>query len=438
MLDRLKAFFRARLVRNILALYGVRAVEQLLPLMVLPYLARILEPKGWGLFAIANAFAMYGIVTVEYGFDFSGTRAVASARAVTARRRQLAELVTGVFVAQLMLSAVVIGAALVVRLVVPVFQDQPALLWAGLAFAILQGFSPVWYFTGQERIPLIGAITVGAKLLSTLAIFALVRDPEDGWVVLACYAAGALLATVAGYLLMLREVRPGRLSLDLVGRTLRLGASMFIMRVTLMMHTAGNVFLLGLLVVPQQVAFFAAAEKLCRPVAWLLQPINTALLPRLSHLVGSSPDRAQQLASLTLLLQGATGILLGLTIGVFAPWLVDLLFGADYTASMAVLRVMAAIIPLMVVNGALVTQWMIPHALDRLLNTVVIASTCLNLVLALLLARPFGALGMAWVTVIAESFILTGLVWSLRRRGHRLIAPELLRQGFAALIADRR
>ena len=251
---------------------------------------------------------------------------------------------TGVFVAQLLLTGAVTVAAFVLRALVPVFHDQQPLLWAGLAFAILQGFSPVWYFTGQERIPLIGAITVGVKLIATLAIFALVRAPEDGWLVLACYAGGALLATAIGYGLVLREVRPGRPSLGLVGRTLRLGASMFLTRIAFMMHTAGNVFLLGLLVVPHQVAFYAASEKLCRPVAWLMQPINTALLPRLSHLVGASPERAQQLASLTFLLQGATGVVFGLTVG-RAAWLVDLMFGPEYIGAVEVLRVMAAIIP---------------------------------------------------------------------------------------------
>jgi PST family polysaccharide transporter len=435
LLHRLIALTRLRLVRNILALYGVRAVDQLLPLMVLPYLARTLGPANWGVFAIAQAFAMYGIVTVEYGFNFSGTRAVASARD---RAAQLAELITGVFVAQLMLACIVTVAAVVARLLVPVFQRQPELLWAGLAFAILQGMNPVWYFTGQERIATIGTIAVGAKVLGTLAIFVLVRGPGDGWLVLACYAGAALLATAAGYALLLREIRPGRLSLNLIGRTLRLGASMFIMRVALMMHTAGNVFLLGLLVVPHEVAFYAASDKLCRPVAWLLQPMNTALLPRLSHLVGARPDRAQQLASLAFSLQGAIGIAFGLTIGLGAPWMVDLLFGPGYGGAVAVLQVMAAIIPLMVLNAALVTQWMIPHGLDGPLNAVIVTSTAVNVVLALILAPRFGGLGMAWVTVVVESLILIGLLGSLRYRGFKPIAPQVLRQSFAALVAERR
>jgi PST family polysaccharide transporter len=430
MIDRLKGLIRLQPMRNILALYGVRAVEQLLPLVVLPYLARTLGASGWGLFAMAQAFAMYGIVTVEFGFGFSGTRAVARARDQPAR---LAELLTGICVAQLLLAAVVAMVALLAQLLVPAFHDQPLLLWAGLAFAVLQGLLPLWYFTGQERIPLIAGIAVAAKALATLAIFALVRDPDDGWLVLACYAGGALLATGAGYVLLLREVRPGRLSLRLIGETLRLGAGMFLMRVMVLMHTAGNTFLLGLLVAPQQVAFFAAGEKLCRPIAWLLQPINTALLPRLSHLVEHSPDQAQQVAALTVLLQGAAGIVLGAVIALIAPWLVDLLFGAEYRAAAGVLRVMAIIIPLVVINAALVSQWLVPRGLDRALNLVIVASAVLNLILALSLAPRFGALGMAWVTVVAEGCIMAGLVWTLHRRGLRPLTPDLLRRGFAAL-----
>ena len=43
-----------------------------------------------------------------------------------------------------------------------------------------------------------------------------------------------------------------------------------------------------------------------------------------------------------------------------------------------------------------------------------------------------------WVTVVAEGFILIGLLWALHRRGLRPIAPSQLRRSFAALLAERR
>jgi polysaccharide transporter, PST family len=434
-IERLKGLVRRQLVRNILALYGVRLVNQLLPLAVIPYLARVLDPTGWGLVAFAQAFAMYGIVTVEYGFEFSGTRAVAQGRQQAGR---LNELVAGVLGTQLLLAGAVTLAAGAVQLLVPAFREQPLLLWAGLAFAVLQGMAPIWYFTGQERIALIAGIDTGAKLLGTAAVFLLVHGPADGWLVLAASAGASLVSTAAGYTLVLRETRPGRLSLGLIGRTLRLGASMFLMRTSVMMHTAGNAFLLGLLVAPQQVAFFVAGEKLCRPAAWLLQPINVALLPRLSHLVGHSPDQAKALAGLSILLMALVGLSFGVAIGVAAPWLVDLFFGPQYGAAVAVMRVMALIVPLIVLNAALVSQWLVPHGLDRPLNVVILSATALNLVLALSLAPRFGALGMAWVTVTVEGYILLGLWWTLHHHGFKPIVPGLLRRGWAWIGAERR
>jgi PST family polysaccharide transporter len=424
MIRHLKHLLGIRLVRNIAALYGVRAVDQLLPIVVIPVLARVLGADGWGLVAAAQALAVYGIVTVEYGFELAGTRAVARDRHDPAR---LAELITGIFATQLLLACAIGLGAVVVRWTVPEFQDNPALIWAALTFAVLQGFYPLWFFVGQERIPVIALIGITAKVIATLIIFGFVRAPEDGWIVLAAYGGSAGLATLAGYTLVLRQVRPGRLHLALIGRTLKLGFSMFAMRVSVLTHTGGNSFLLLLLGAPAQVAFFAAGEKLCRPAATLLHPINVALLPRLSHLAEHSPDQGRTMARLAILVMAAIGVSFGLLIGALAPWLVDLLFGLpQYREAVGVLRVMALIIPMIVLNAALISQWMVPQKLNRALLVVIVSGSLINLTLALIFAPRYGALGMACVTVAVEAYILCGLLLALHRRGLRPFEPRLL------------
>jgi O-antigen/teichoic acid export membrane protein len=133
------------------------------------------------------------------------------------------------------------------------------------------------------------------------------------------------------------------------------------------------------------------------------------------------------MATLSILLMTAVGIAFGVAIGLLAPWLVDLLFGLpEYQPAVAVLRIMALIIPLIVLNAALVSQWLVPHGLDRALLLVVISGTVLNLILALIFAGRFGGIGMAWITVTVEAYILIGLLWALHRHGLRPIAPQLL------------
>lgn len=48
--------FKHSLTQNILALYGVHFANYLFPLITVPYLARVLGPKEWGLLAFTQAF----------------------------------------------------------------------------------------------------------------------------------------------------------------------------------------------------------------------------------------------------------------------------------------------------------------------------------------------------------------------------------------------
>ena len=72
---------RRLLVGNASALFGAQAVSLIVPLLTVPYLARTLGPQGWAPVVAAQALGNWLIVLLEYGFDLSGTRAVAQARA---------------------------------------------------------------------------------------------------------------------------------------------------------------------------------------------------------------------------------------------------------------------------------------------------------------------------------------------------------------------
>jgi PST family polysaccharide transporter len=436
MIQWLNRVVRIKMIQNIMALYGVRIVNQFLPLIIIPYLARVLGPTGYGLVAFAQAFATYGIVAIEYGFELTGAREVAKTREDP---QALGQLVAGVLGAQLVIGLCVAAAALAVQTMIPAFQEQPRLMIAGLAFALVQGLYPIWYFVGIERVPLIAAIDTVIKVIATFIIFAVVKEPDDGWLVLVCYAGSALASTLVGFLMMFREARPAGGSLAVVRRTLRLGFSVFLMRIGVLMHTTGNAFLMGLLVAPHHVAFFAAGEKLCRPAAWMMQPINQALLPRISHLLGQSPDQAKALAGFTLLIMIGLGLGCGLAIGILAPWLIGLFFGAAFLEeAVPVMRVMAMIIPLTVLNAALVSQWLIPHGLDRLLPAVVFTGAAVNVLLALVVVPRYYAIGMAWVTVGVEAMIVIGLLWVLHRHGLKPLDFGMLRRGLSRLIPSRR
>ena len=134
----------------------------------------------------------------------------------------------------------------------------------------------------------------------------------------------------------------------------------------------------------------------------------------------------------------AVGLVFGLAIGLLAPWLVDLLFGLpEYQPAVTVLRVMALIIPMIVLNAALVSQWLVPHGLDRALLAVIVSAhrdqSDAGADLRAALRRARHGLGDRAV----EGYILFGLLWALQRHGLRPIEPGLLRRGWAWAAAER-
>src|SRR3981189_3095067 len=83
---------RHPVARNALALYGIQVAGYVIPLLTIPYLARVLHPQGFGLLLFAQSFAMWASVVIEYGFNLSATRDVARNRASNS---MLAEIAAG-------------------------------------------------------------------------------------------------------------------------------------------------------------------------------------------------------------------------------------------------------------------------------------------------------------------------------------------------------
>lgn len=400
--NRFSDLFRHSLVQNALSLYGVQIVGYVVPLVTIPYLARVLGAAGWGLVAFAQAFGTYVSLVGEYGFSLSATREVAHHRD---NRDKLTEILAGVLGAKALLAAAALVLALIVRWSVPAFHEHPTLLWAGMFWALAQVFNMMWFFQGFERMRLVAALDIAAKVMATIGVFVLVRRPEDGWRLLMVQGFGFLLSSAVGLGLAYREV-PFRLPKWSSAReALRMGWSMFLFRGSVSLYTSGNAFILGLFVAPQLVGYYAGAEKISKAFLGLLNPVSQTLYPRLSHLVWHARSRAARLARIGVLIMGGGGGAMGVFVCILAPLLVRIILGPNFGPAVPVLRVLSLLLPVIGVNMALGMQWMLPLGLDRAFNTITMLAGLINISLATTLATSYTDLGMAWAVVTAEVFV---------------------------------
>jgi PST family polysaccharide transporter len=410
---RLLELRRHVLVQNTVAMAMVQAGTGCVPLITIPYVARVLGVAGWGLVAFAQSFGMYLLVVGEYGFALSATREVARHRD---DREKLTEVVAGVLGAKALLAAAALALAFGVHWWIPIFREHPLLLWGGMFWALSRAASMIWYFQGQERMRLVAWLDIVAQSLAATAIFLLVRKPADGWRFLGLQGLGFLLSSALGLGLVYREVPARMPTWKSSWQALRMGWSMFLFQGSVSLYTAGNAFILGLFVSPLWVGYYAGAEKISKTVLALLTPVSRALYPRLSHLVYNAREQAVRLVRVAVAIMGTGGTALGALVFFLAPLLVRLVLGPGYGHAVPVLRILALLLPLVSLSMVFGGLWMLPLGMDRPFNTIVVLAGAINLGLAIILARDYAAIGMACAVVTAETFVTSSMYLFLRRR----------------------
>ncbi|HWH93642.1 MAG TPA: oligosaccharide flippase family protein [Baekduia sp.] len=432
MLKRLLTALRHPVSRNVMALYWVQIATFVVPLVTLPYVARVLEPSAFGLVVFAQGFAFLLVILINWGLGLTGVRSTAANQNDP---EVLAEVVRGVRGGQLVLaaaSAVIAAGALVL---VPTMTDHPEFLVMAWVAAATLGVAPNWFFLGIEQARVTALIQLGFRAAGAALTFVLVKDPDDAWIVMALFAGSSVGALVVSDVMMYRRVafRLPRWRLS-VGE-IRGGTMIFVGTLGVSLVTSINVVLLGFFESSAGVAHFGAAERLVRTSITLLGPIGAAVIPRMTALQAAGErERARRLLTIAVAAGALPAVAIMLILIVFASPILHVVYGEDFVdTSVPILRVMALIIPVNVV-GAVFGVWLMSLRKDGLIVTIALAAGISNVVFGCTLTLLFGPIGMAWSVIAAEAVGAAGGVIAVRHNARR--AAVAGGTGSAPLILD--
>lgn len=413
MILRVQKLRRSEAFRETLAMFAVHGATYFLPLLVIPFVARVLGPQQWGWLSIFQSLALYLSMLIEYGFGLSGTRDVARLRPDPHARAQVLADVTA---AKLILTGAVGAVIATLWFTLPQFHDHGRLFAAAAFFAIAQGASVVWYLQGAGQTARIAKAEVITRSIAALLVFAFLRHSDQGWLLLLFNGMAASASVAIGMVQVKSDTPLVWPSLSGGIHALRSGLSMFFFRSAVSLYTLGNAFILGLFVAPQMVGYYAGAERICKGFLGLMQPLAQSLYAQLNHRLNQDEPDANRLGRISVALLGGAGAVLGVVIFLAAPLLVRILLGPGFEPSIAPLRILA-LLPLLVGLGtALGMNWMLPRGLDRQFNTVIAAAGVLNVVLASLLAPGLQHIGMCIAVAASEAFVVAGCFIYLRLR----------------------
>ncbi len=404
---------RVSLVSDMVAVYGIHFANQAIPLVTIPYLSRSLGPAGWGLVAMAQSFAGYSNLLVDYGFAYSATREIAQA----AEKTEIETIIAGVNGAKILLGILAFLAAALAYEFVPLFHEHPVLLWIATVSEVIKAFLPVYYFYGIKRVSIASTLDISARTVAAVGIFAFVHRPEDAWKVFALTGVTSLAIFLVGHGIMFRRYSPGWPRLRDGVRMLREGWAMFLFRSAYMVYSAGNAFILGLFAPAQVVGYYAGAEKINTAAVGLLAPFTTVLYPRAAAMAKTSVSKTARVTAISTYIIGGLSIVLTLIMWFGASFIIPIILGRGFVASEGVLKILSLRAPMMAWTNVLGFQWLLVLGLEAQFQKITLAALILNTALATVLAPRFSYNGMAWAVVISQLAAAAGIYFVLQRRG---------------------
>lgn len=402
-------------------------LEKIIALVVLTVLVRHVDKTVMGEFFFAISVCTAAALLNEFGTSRYLVRAVAQ------DKTSAAAYLGGVLRLRLPLLALTV---VTINCIVAV--TAPQLLWM-FVFTSIYILAESLYFAFGSTLLGIGAISarvvsglIGPLCLLVLVPTAIFLDWSFDRIVVVYAIATTVMATI-GLAVVIRRI--GRVTIlrgAVSARSVIAQCSLlFAVNLLVLLHARIDEWMLAAMRDFREVAGYAAAYKLAEVSRTAIRPITMVLFPVFAAAVARAAwQQVRSYAKRTLWSVALISLAVAICVIAVAPWIVPLLFGADYPETVAITRVLFLATPALFISYAAMPFNSSLH-LDKQTLSFAVVSVALNFILNLFFIPRWGAIGAAWSTLVTESLFSVCMVVLLTSNLQARSIPDLPRNSIS-------
>ncbi len=252
------------------------------PLIIYPYLIRVLGKETYGIIAFSNAIIAYLLILINFGFNISEIHEISINRE---DKNKLSEVISSVLILRslLAISSFIILAFMVIA--IPALSVHKWLYFAYFGLLLDGALNPSFYFQGIEKMKFITYITVSSSLLFLILTIFFVTDSSKYILVPLFTSFGMLLGTLIGlYIVFVKDkiyfsVPP----LKILKKHFKDSVPFFSSRASVAIMEKANYILIGSFIGYQEVSYYDLAVKLVRVMKVPYNIFNQVLFPNISR-----------------------------------------------------------------------------------------------------------------------------------------------------------
>ena len=370
------------------------------PLITFPYVSRVLLADGNGKVAFATSLISYFLMIAQLGIPTYGVRACAKVRD---DKRLLSKTAHELLIINLVMMLVSYAALVGALIFVPRLRQERVLYLVCSLTIFFTTIGMEWLYKALEQYTYITVRSVIFKLISVLAMFALVRAKDD-YVI---YGGITIMASSASSVMNFFHARKYIYMRPMGGYEfkphLKAVAIFFAMSCAAQIYTHLDTVMLGFMTSDTMVGYYNAAVRIKQIMVSVVTSLGMVLLPRASYYIKNKQmDEFQTISRKSLGFTLLAAAPLSLYFILYARDGIFFLSGADYAGAVLPMQLIMPTVLFIGLSTVTGIQILVPMNREKVVLYSIITGAVVDVVLNAFLIPPYGAAGAAAATTVAE------------------------------------
>lgn len=387
---------------NIFSLLAVRGLDYLIPLLMLPYLVRVLGIEKFGLINYALSFSLYFSAVMQYGFFVTAVRAIAKNRE---SKKSLSAMYSRTMAAVALLITACAFIYFPIIFAIDRFREHFPLYLYSFLFVAAQALFPLWFFQGVENMRQSAIISITSKIILLGSVLFFIKGPDDYYLVPALNAAAMLGCAVfaIAWIALRYRIAYKTPTFSEIKATYREGSDVFLSQLAPNLYNNSATFLLGWFGGVAAVGVFSAAAKVIDAFNSLGLIVSNACFPYLARNPGLAPKFHRVMLAL--------GIVFFATCFIFSGSIAEILFASEKLEVAPYIRLMSIGVAAYFALLAYHNNGLMLIGRDKEVRKIFVSSSVLFFFMGFILIPFFGGYGAAIMLIGARlSMALAGFL----------------------------
>ena len=372
------------------------------PLITYPYVLRVLSVDGIGVVNFFSALSGYAAVLADLGISIYGIRAISQKRE---NKGELARVVKELLFINYISTFIVVAMYVLLCMYSDNLSKEISLIIINFFVILTAPLSMNWLFPGLEEYSYITKRSLVIKSITLVLIFGLVRNRDDYVVYAGILALSSLLTNFANFLYARRLIGFKYCGNIDCWRHFRPMIILFGSLLAVNVYINLDTVMLGLICDNYEVGIYTIAVKIKSVLLSLVNAISVVMLPRLSYYIAQKMldeynDALKRMIDFIFIITVPITVLFM----VKAQDCVYILGGAEFSDAALCMQLLMPILIISGFSNVIGNQILIPLGKDMDFTKAVSMGAVVDIILNILLMKPYGCLGAAVATLIAECF----------------------------------